>query len=87
VQEGGVFIDLLGVAIDLQVAQQMSYDVSKEDHTGHGHDGLFPDGGCIEADDPMHGIDRNSTHAEILCLMQAVGRDARNSDVDFKLVV
>jgi hypothetical protein len=87
VQESGVFIDLFGVAIDLQVAQQMGYDVSEEDHTGYGHDGLFPDGGCIEADDPMHGIDRNGTHAEILGLMQPVGRDARNSAVDFKLVV
>jgi hypothetical protein len=87
VQEGGVFIDLFGVAIDLQVAQQMGYDVSKENHTGYGHDGLLPDGGFIEADDPMHGIDRNSTHAEILGLMQADGRDAKKSAVDFKLVV
>jgi hypothetical protein len=65
----------------------MGYDVSEEDHTGYGHDGLLPDGSFVEADDPMHGIDRNGTHAEILGLMQAVGRDARNSDVDFKLVV
>jgi hypothetical protein len=65
----------------------MGYHVAKEDHTGQGHDGLFPDGSFIEADDPVHGIDRNSTHAEILGLMQAVGRDARNSAVNFKPVV
>ena len=83
VQEGGVYIDLVRVAKNLQVAQQVSHDVAEEDHTGYGHDDLLPDGGFIEADDPMYGIDRNCTHAEILCSVLAACRAARDRAVDF----
>jgi hypothetical protein len=63
----------------------MRHDVAEENHTGYGHNDLFADGGFIEADDPIHGIDRNCTHAEVLGFLPAGFRAARNSLVGFKL--
>src|SRR5438270_13930628 len=76
-KKGRIAVDLTGIRrINLEVTEQMRNYVAEENHTGHGHYSLLPDGRFVEPHGPVDGTDRDCTHTVILLEAKWLRRDS-----------